>query len=83
MISVPGHNKYDLEYSIVRLRPTYIQGYAWGYQTVKPWVVQNYVRVEYHGAQGTKTVFLLKDSPLVCWTACQNQYKLIPWPRQK
>lgn len=83
MISVPGHNKYDLEYSIVQLRPTYAQGYSWGYQTVKPWFVENYVRVEYHGVSGTKTVFLLKDSPLVCWEACKDAYKLIPWPRQK
>lgn len=83
MISVPGHNKYDLEYSIVQHRPTYIQGYSWGYQTVRPFVVQNYVRVEYHGLGGTKTVFLLKDSPLVCWQACQSQYKIIPWPAQR
>jgi hypothetical protein len=83
MISVPGHNKYDLEYSIVQLRPTYAQGYSWGYQTVKPWFVENYVRVEYHGVGGTKTIFLLKDSPLVCWEACKDAYKLIPWPRQK
>lgn len=83
MISVPGHNKYDLEYSIVQLQPTYAQGYSWGYQTVKPWFMDHYVRVEYHGATGTKTVFLLKDSPLVCWEACKNQYRIIPWPRQK
>jgi hypothetical protein len=83
MISVPGHNKYDLEYSIVKLRPTYTQGYSWGYQTVKPWVVANYVRVEYQGALGTKTLFLLKDSPLVCWEACKGEYRIIPWPTQK
>ncbi len=49
MRSVPGHNKYDLKYSIVQLQPTYIQAFAWGDQTVKPWVTQNYLRVEYHG----------------------------------
>jgi hypothetical protein len=83
MISVPGHNKYDLDYSIVQLRPTYSQVFSWGSQTVRPWFVQNYVRVEYHGALGTKTIFLQKDSPFVCWVACQAQYKLIPWPVQK
>jgi arabinofuranosyltransferase len=83
MISVPGHNKYDLDYSIVERRPTYSQAYAWGYATVKPYFVENYARVEYHGVAGTKTVFLLKDSPLVCWDACQNQYRIIPWPVQK
>jgi hypothetical protein len=80
-ISIPGHNKYDLEYSIVELRPTYSQAFAWGYATVRPYFVENYVRVEYHGAAGTKTIFLLKDSPLVCWEACQDQYRIIPWPK--
>jgi hypothetical protein len=81
--SVPGHNKYNLNYSIVQLQPTYIQAYSWGNQTVKPWVVLNYVRVEYHSALGTKTVFLRKDSPYVCWDLCKNQYKIKPWPKQK
>jgi arabinofuranosyltransferase len=83
MISVPGHNKYDLDYSIVQRRPTYSQAYAWGYATVKRYFVENYARVEYHGAAGTKTVFLLKDSPLVCWEACRNRYRIIPWPAAK
>ena len=39
------------------------KAFAWGYATVRPYFVQHYVRVEYHGAAGTKTVFLLKDSP--------------------
>jgi arabinofuranosyltransferase len=82
MISVPGHNKYDLDYSIVELMPTYIQAFSWGDQTVKPWVVQHYVRAEYHGIQGTKTLFLQKDSPDVCWEQCGNDYKIIPWPKQ-
>ncbi len=83
MRSVPGHNKYDLIYSIEKLQPTYIQAYSWGDQTVKPWVVENYVRVEYHGVEGIKTIFLKKDSPYVCWELCKNQYKIIPWPKQK
>ncbi len=81
MISVPGHNKYDLEYSIVKLQPTYIQAYSWGYQTVKPWVMQHYVRLEYHGVDGTKTIWLFRDSPLVCWKACEAEYTVVPWPR--
>ncbi len=82
MISVPGHNKYDLEYSIVDLQPTYIQAFAWGDQTVKPWVTANYVRVEYHGIQGTKTLFLHRNSPDVCWEQCGKEYTIIPWPKQ-
>ena len=81
--SVPGHNKYDLEYSIVQLQPTYIQAFSWGSQTVKPWVEINYVRVEYHSAFDTRTVFLRKDSPYVCWELCKNSYKIIPWPKDK
>jgi hypothetical protein len=83
MISVPGHNKYDLNYSIVEQQPTYIQFYSWGDQTVFKWVVNNYVQVEYHGLSGVKTIFLKKDSPLVCWDACRMSYRIIPWPKMK
>jgi hypothetical protein len=82
-ISIPGHNKYDLDYSIVQLQPTYSQVFSWGYATVRPYFVEHYARVEYHGAAGTKTVFLLKDSPLVCWEACKDEYRIIPWPEEK
>lgn len=30
MISVPGHSKYNLKYSILELRPTHIQAFAAG-----------------------------------------------------
>jgi hypothetical protein len=82
-LSIPGHNKFDLEYSIVQRRPTYSQAFSWGYDTVRPYFVENYVRVEYHGTVGTKTIFLLKDSPLVCWEACKDAYSIVPWPEQK
>ncbi len=32
--SVPGHNKYDLSYSIVELQPDYVDKLAWGRQNV-------------------------------------------------
>ncbi len=83
MISVPGHNKYDLNYSIVEQRPTYIQYYSWGDQTVFKWATENYVQVEYRGLLGVKTIFLQKNSPLVCWDACKTKYKIIPWPKIK
>lgn len=51
MYSVAGHNKYDLLYSIEQLRPTYIEGSAWGRQDVTPWVKMHYVQLEYKGAQ--------------------------------
>jgi hypothetical protein len=63
MNSVPGHNKYDLNYSIKILRPTYVQRFAWGSQDLSQWAQTRYVEVEYSGM----TVFLLKDSPAVIW----------------
>jgi arabinofuranosyltransferase len=30
MTSVPGHNKYDLRYSIMELEPTYVMAFKWG-----------------------------------------------------
>ncbi len=64
MTSVPGHNKYDLNYSIKVLKPTYVQAFKWGRQDLSQWRDTNYVRVEYKGV----ILFLLKDSPLVLWS---------------
>ena len=63
MNSVPGHNKYDLNYSIKELRPTYVQGLEWGSQNLSVWGEEYYVRVKYKSVW----LFLLKDSPHVDW----------------
>lgn len=63
MNSVPGHNKYDLYYSIKTLEPTYVQDVAWGAQDLSEWAKIKYVKVEYDGI----CLFLLKDSPSVFW----------------
>jgi len=63
MQSVPGHNKYDLNYSIKVLKPTYTQCLKWGGHDLREWAVGQYVKVEQDGA----VVFLLKDSPDVIW----------------
>lgn len=63
MRSVPGHNKYDLHYSIQTLEPTYVQGFEWGTQDLSQWAHTRYVKVEYNGV----SLFLLKDSPAVLW----------------
>lgn len=63
MRSVPGHNKYDLNYSIKTLEPTYVQGFQWGTQDLSQWAETRYVKVEYDGV----SLFLLKDSPAVLW----------------
>lgn len=63
MYSVPGHNKYDLNYSIKVLQPTYIQSPIWQHQDITPWVSENYILVEYKGLN----LWLKKDSPAVNW----------------
>ncbi|MCC7119258.1 MAG: hypothetical protein IT310_12095 [Anaerolineales bacterium] len=63
MDSVPGHNKYDLTYSIQTLLPTYVDDLKWGQQDLSAWGEAHYVRVKYK-----KTwLYLLKDSPFVYW----------------
>ncbi len=63
MRSVPGHNKYDLRYSIVERQPTYIQGTTWGSDDVSGWAADRYVSVVHQGAR----LLLLKGSPDVLW----------------
>jgi len=70
MISIPATTSMILNTPLCSAAHL-LAGFRMGYATVRPYFIQNYVRVEYHGAAGTKTVFLLKDSPLVCWEACR------------
>jgi hypothetical protein len=67
MDSVPGHNKYDLNYSIKELRPTYVEGFVWGRQNLNAWAKKNYVRVIYKTKHGNVDLFLLKDSHAIYW----------------
>ena len=63
MNSMPGHNKYDLTYSIQKLLPTYVEEFDWGTQKLSGWAEGYYVRVKYNGAK----LYLLKGSPDVNW----------------
>ncbi len=63
MYSVPGHNKYDLLYSIEQLQPTYIETASWGRQDLTAWVNAHYVTVHYDGA----TMLLRKGAPEIKW----------------
>lgn len=63
MNSVPGHNKYDLNYSIKKLLPTYVQEFEVGSQDLNAWGAEHYVNVKYKGYR----LYLLKDSPNVYW----------------
>jgi arabinofuranosyltransferase len=62
-ISRPGHNKYDLEYSIKELKPTYVKGFDWHNQSVLDWAKNEYVRVNYNGVH----LNLLRNSKEVRW----------------
>lgn len=63
MYSVPGHNKYDLDYSIKHLLPTYIQYPIWKGQNILSWAMDNYSVVNYKGIQ----LWLKKDAQEVKW----------------
>ncbi len=51
MRSVPGHNKYDLSYSIATLQPTYVQSFVWGSQNITDWAKPRYTKVQYCGVE--------------------------------
>lgn len=63
ILAWPGHNKYDLEYSILELRPTYVQKLSWGRQNLKDVASELYETVEYKGV----ILHLLKGSQSVYW----------------
>jgi arabinofuranosyltransferase len=63
MYTLPGHNKYDLNYSIKTLRPTYVQDLVWAQQDITEWATGMYVRAYYEDVE----LILLKDSPVVRW----------------
>jgi len=66
MRSVPGHNKYNLNYSILEKRPTYVQNFNTRWGNLSEYGSNNYVRVECDGAK----LWLLRDSPSVKWREC-------------
>lgn len=67
--TIPGHNKFDLDYSIRTLRPTYAQGFAWGDDNISDWGKSAYTQGNYRGV----SLYLLKDSPAVSWDRLSTQ----------
>jgi len=63
MRTIPGHNKFDLNYSIKKLKPTYVQTMTWAQQDLTDYVRQHYRRVRHRNA----LLWLRKDSPNVKW----------------
>lgn len=63
MFTIPGHNKYDLNYSIKKLKPDYVQRARWGRDDITAWVEARYISVDYRGAR----LRIKRRSPNVMW----------------
>ncbi len=63
MQSVPGHNKYNLEYSIKTLLPTYVEKFKYCQQDLSEWSKSQYVSVNRSGVE----VNLRLGAPEVRW----------------
>lgn len=63
MLTVPGHNKYDLQYSIGVRQPTILHVVRWGSQDLSDWVEDHYERVSYRDF----VVYALRDSEQIDW----------------
>ena len=66
----PGHNKYDLEYSIKELKPTYANGFDWHNQSVLDWARDEYVGVTYEEGAFSEEVTWEED-------------KRVPWEEDR
>lgn len=66
--SRPGHNKYDLSYSLQTLKPTYAMVFTWGGQDYTEWGKENYRITGYKGV----SLRLLRNSPDVRWELLKN-----------
>jgi len=61
--TLPGHNKFDLRYSILELKPDYVAGFEWGGIDISSEAKDLYERVKYKGVN----LYLLKNSEQVKW----------------
>ncbi len=66
----PGHNKYDLRYSILQRRPTFIETFGWRSQNLLPEVRRLYLRCPV----GAVELLLRRGDPAVRWErlACRE-----------
>ncbi|MBN2442831.1 MAG: hypothetical protein JXJ04_15850, partial [Spirochaetales bacterium] len=58
MKSVPGHNKYDLNYTIKQLKPDYAQSCKWGKEDLGYYMLNHYVEIE----KNNYTFFIKPDA---------------------
>jgi hypothetical protein len=74
MSSVPGHNKYDLAYSIGRRLPTYVEGFVWGSQDLTYVFEAEYVEVSLPGPDPA----FRRGDPAVLWDRIPPGKLIIP-----
>jgi hypothetical protein len=69
--SVPGHNKYDLHYSILDKQPTYVENVKWASQDVTVAALKLYQPVSVPFTTGfsysNHEILLRRESPFVRW----------------
>ncbi len=63
LVGVPGRSKYDLRYSVLQLKPTYVEHVKWFEEDVSKEASTLYWPMAYRGM----SMLLLKDSPVVFW----------------
>ncbi len=61
--TLPGHNKFDLTYSILTLQPDYVPGFTWGGHDITTEAQSLYLQAEYEGVK----MYLLKNSTNINW----------------
>lgn len=74
MSSVPGHNKYDLEHSIVERQPTYVESFDWGSQDFHFVFKESYISV---AVSGPDPAFRRGD-PAVRWDLIPPEKIIFP-----
>ena len=63
MRSLPGHDKYDIEYSVGKYLPSYIEGASWGQQTLPAELLLQYATIRYKGMP----LLLRSNDPDILW----------------
>ena len=72
--SRPGHNKYDLEYSILDRKPTYVEGFRWGSQDLSYVFEDLYVEISLPGPDPA----FFRGDPAVRWDIIPPDKLLFP-----
>lgn len=82
LISIPGHNKYDLRYSILDRKPTYVQGLKWAKEDITQKALEIYepvgVNFKTWTSYSDNSILLQKESPLVNWEKIQGRSSETP-----